>query len=230
MPAGHDGTTPIGALVFAHGYKSSGRGAVESKGFAALGRELNLAIIAVKSANDGWSLVNAPSDAGAVDEVAYFDRVLNDATQRFAIDRTRVVAAGFSAGGMMVWTLACERSERYAGFIPIAGTFWRPVPQNCPSVPSSIVHLHGDADPVVPLEGRAIRKAHQGAVANAIGMYTRHGDYSAPVTRAGDGLRCRNRSNADGHILNFCLYSGGHTFNLRHLRAAIAMLQAAGRL
>lgn len=229
LPAGHDNTRPIGAIVFAHGYKSSGREAVESPGFAALGRSLGVAIIAAKSANDAWSLANAPSDAGAVDEVAYFDRVIDDATRRFAIDPKRIVATGFSAGGMMVWTLACERSGRYAGFVPIAGTFWHPVPESCNAAPGSVVHLHGDHDPVVPLEGRAIGKARQGVVRDAIAMYARHGGFGETTAVRRDGLRCENRTNWAGDLLNFCLYEGGHTFSLAHLRAAIGMLQAAGR-
>ena len=46
MPEGHDGVTPIGAIVFAHGYRGKVTGAVQGKGFVALGKRLNVAIIA----------------------------------------------------------------------------------------------------------------------------------------------------------------------------------------
>lgn len=230
MPEDHDGDRKIGAIVFAHGYKANGLGAVTSKGFAALAQSLNIAIIALKSYGAGWALPNAPSGPPAVDEVAYVDRVMDDATKRFPIDRNRVIVSGFSSGGRMTWTLACERGGAYAGFIPIAGTFWRPVPETCPSPTASIIHLHGDRDRVVPLDGRQIRQAHQGSVARAIEMYGQRGNFGAEQTREFDDLRCRNRANPDGQILNFCMFEGGHIFNLRHLRIAIDMLVDASRI
>ncbi len=232
MPAGHDGKTPIGAIVFAHGHRGNVRSAVSSLGLAAMARQLNVAIISTKSAFAGWSLPNGPSDGPRprVDELTYFDRVLDDAARRFPIDRKRLLMTGFSAGGMMVWHLACYRSHQFAAFVPIAGTFWRPVPESCATPTGSIVHIHGDADKVVPLEGRRIRKAHQGVVSRAIEMYARYGQFGAVSKKQYDRLRCELRENSDGHILGFCLYKGGHSFFISHIRQAWEMLVAAGRL
>ncbi len=232
MPAGHDGKTPIGAIVFAHGYTGNARQAVQSKGFAAMARKMNMALISTKSAGRGWTLPGSPSHgkvAGA-DELAYFDRVLDDAARRFPIDRGRLIATGFSAGGMMVWNLACHRSKKFAGFVPIAGTFWAPLPSTCTTSPASIVHVHGDADKTVPLKGRPIRETHQGNVFRVLDMYARHGKFGAPSAMTVRGLRCQMRRNSDGHVLNFCIYKGGHSFYIRHIRQAWEMLVKAGRL
>ena len=103
MPANHDGASPVGALIFVHGYKGNGRNAVRSKGIAAMGRRMNAAIVAVKSAKDDWSIPNAPSSGASrdVDEIAYFDRVMDDVSARFPIERNRVIVIGSSAGAMM---------------------------------------------------------------------------------------------------------------------------------
>lgn len=231
MPAGHDGKAKVGAIVFAHGYRASGRAAVESKGFAALAASFKLAIIAVKSKYAGWALANGPGGAEPrVDEVAYFDRVIEDVARRFPIDHKRLVAAGFSSGAMMTWTLACERGERFAGFIPIAGTFWRPVPEACPTRAGSLIHIHGDRDKVVPLNGRPIRQAHQAMVAKAIEMYVRHGQFGTPRYANFGDMRCAQRRNAAGNILNDCRFAGGHTFSLAQFRTALQMLRRAGRI
>lgn len=232
MPANHDGVTPVGVLIFAHGYKGNARNAVRSKGIAAMGRRMNAAIVSVKSAFDDWSIPNAPSGGTRkdIDEVAYFDRVMEDVGQRHPIDRQRVVVIGSSAGAMMTWTLACHRGDRYAGFIPVSGTFWDPVPSTCTSPTASIVHIHGTRDRVVPLKGRRIKETRQGDVRRALDMYARYGEFGAPKTKKLGRLNCENRRNPDGHILNFCLFDGGHTFNLRYVQKGLDMLVDAGKL
>lgn len=232
MPAGHDGKTKIGAIVFAHGYTGNAKQAMRSTGFAGMARRLNVALISVKSAFLDWSLPGAPSEGARprVDELAYFDRVLDDAVRRFPIDRRRMIATGFSAGGMMVWNLACHRSHLFAGFVPIAGTFWDPIPETCTTPPTSIIHVHGNADKVVPLTGRRIRNTKQGDVAEALAMYRSFGNFGARNSNKLRGLDCQERRNASGHLLSFCLYDGGHQFYIRHIQQAWRLLKKAGKL
>lgn len=232
MPAGYDGKTKLGAIVWAHGYTGSAAGAMRSKGFADLASSLNVALISVKSAYKGWSIPGSPStkDRPYVDELAYFDRVLDDAAARFPIDRKRIIASGFSSGGMMVWSLACHRSHQFAGFVPIAGTFWEPIPEACTTPPTSVIHVHGNADKVVPLEGRPIRTAHQGNVSHVVEMYARFGGFGDVAAKRPLGLECSRRTNAGGHLLVFCLYEGGHDLYIDHLRQAWDMLVTAGKL
>ncbi|MEO1250417.1 MAG: prolyl oligopeptidase family serine peptidase [Pseudomonadota bacterium] len=226
MPEIAADSAPVGAIVFAHGYLGSATGTMASVQLEQFADNLEFALIAAKSAGDDWAIPGAPS-AGSVpdaDELAYFDAVLEDVTTRFPIDPKRLVAAGFSAGGMMVWTLACHRSERFAGFVPMAGTFWRPTPERCTSPPASLVHIHGDADNIVPLAGRQIEDAHQGNVEDVLAMYTAYGDFG-DATNVGYGeLRCRERRNTSGQILDFCLFPGGHTFKAEHLGHAVKKL------
>ena len=222
MPDGHDGKTEVGAIVFAHGYRGTSEGVMRNASLEALASELGVALIAAKTLGDDWSIPGVPSQNRneAIDELVYFDRVIEDAAGRFPIDRNRLLATGFSAGGMMVWNLICHRSETFAAFAPIAGTFWVPEPETCTSPPASVIHIHGDDDPVVPLEGRPIADTAQGNVFNVLDMYRRYGGYSEAETENVDGLRCETSANGDGHVLNFCLFSGGHSFETKFIRHA----------
>lgn len=47
------------------------------------------------------------------------------------VDRTRLVVSGFSCGAMSVRHLDRYRGSSFAGFVPMAGTFWEPIPENC---------------------------------------------------------------------------------------------------
>ncbi len=232
MPEGHQGQNEVGAIVFAHGYRGTSEGVMRNASLSKLASNLGVALIAAKTLGDDWSIPGVPSqnENDAIDELVYFDRLIADATTRFPIDPQRLMATGFSAGGMMVWNLICHRSEAFAAFAPIAGTFWVPEPETCTSPPASVIHIHGDDDPVVPLVGRPIADTAQGNVFEVIDMYRRFGGHGETSADTFDGLRCENSVNADGHLMNFCLFSGGHSFEARFVRHAWEVFTEVGRL
>lgn len=221
---------PMGAIIHAHGYRGTAASVVGNRHLQRMADRLGLVLIGLKSAGDDWALPNSPShpNADPEGEMAYVDAVVADASARFDLDQRRLMASGFSAGGMMVWTMACHRGHLFAGFAPIAGTFWRPVPNSCPSQPANVIHIHGDADPVVPLGGRPIAHTHQGDVMKALTMYQRHGSYGPATIVVGDDLRCEERVNEARQILDFCQFKGGHAMRADHLVHAWRRLEAIG--
>lgn len=232
MPDGHDGNTPVGAILFAHGYRGSAKGVMRNKSLRRMASDMGLALIALKSGDDDWVIPNAPrhTTADGSVEFNYVDAVLRDVTARFAIDDSRIMASGFSAGGMMVWNLACSMPDRFAGFAPISGTFWLTPPTHCAVPVASVVHIHGDADPTVPLGGRKILNTHQGDVAEVLDMYRNFGEFGRETKSRQGALACRNRHNKSGEILNFCMFKGGHSFRTEYVRFAWDVLKKAGQL
>lgn len=210
-----DGEGPFGAVVYMHGYRGSAEGAMNNAGLRRMARELGVALIAAKSGGEDWLIRNAPRKGFDDDrrELAYFDALVDDVAQRFPIDTTRLLATGFSAGGMMTWTLACHRAETFAAFAPIAGTFWAPMPKSCPNPAINLVHINGTQDTIVPIEGRPIADTHQGNARDAMAMLRAKNSYSALApTGAGDaqGLTCTEATAPDGEALLFCTHDGGH--------------------
>lgn len=232
MPEGHDGVTSVGALIWSHGYRGSAAGVMRNGSLRRMVSDAGLALIGAQGVGGTWDLPFGPRtfDSTGAAEFAYFDAVIDDITTNHQIDLDRIIASGFSAGGMMVWNLACSRPGKFAGFIPMSGTFWLKPPDACTAPVSSIVHIHGDADRTVPLTGRAIRETKQGEVQEALAMYEKFGDFGAATDAISGTLTCRDRSNAQGEILEFCLFPGGHSFRTEHLRYGIDRLKAAGQL
>ncbi|MEM9735458.1 MAG: polyhydroxybutyrate depolymerase [Pseudomonadota bacterium] len=232
LPAGHDGVTPLGAIVHAHGYRGSAKGAMGNMSLRALADDLGVALIAGKSAGPDWVIpgVPSPSRIEGADELAYFDAVIADAALRVPLDRDRLMATGFSAGGMMVWNLICHRSELFAGFAPIAGTFWKPEPRTCSTPPATVIHIHGTTDRIVPLSGRPIGDTAQGDVLAVLAMYRAHGGFRGEGRRAVGDLDCLVEKNAAGAFLEFCLFEGGHSFRTAFIRQAWERLEALGKL
>ena len=101
----------------------------------------------------GWSF--RPEGPQQRDELAFAREVLDDAAKRFHIDREQVLMTGFSIGASLVWYMACQEPGLAAAYAPIAGGFWRPLPQSCAG-PIDILHTHGWRDETVPLEGRPL--------------------------------------------------------------------------
>ena len=232
MPEGHDGTTPVGALLWSHGYRGSAAGVMRNGSLRRMVSEAGLALVAMQGVNGSWDLPYGPRtfDSDGAAEFAYFDAVIGDITAHHHVNPERILASGFSAGGMMVWNLACSHPEKFAGFIPMSGTFWLKPPDACALPVSSVVHIHGDADRTVPLKGRPIRETHQGEVAEALDMYATFGGFQAAGETAPGSLRCRNSANGTGDILEFCLFEGGHSFRTEYLRYGIERLKAAGQI
>lgn len=231
MPEGNTGA-PVGAVVFAHGYRGSADAVMKNTNLRRLVSEMGLALIALKSADEDWVIPFAPRhmDTDGSVEFRYVEAVLDDVTRRFPVDPDRLMAAGFSAGGMMVWNLACVMPERFAGFAAIAGTFWMKPPESCAQPAASLLHIHGSSDPTVPLKGRPILETRQGNVAEALEMYEQIGGFSPAGRTSFEDLECRSLSNPSGEILDFCLHPGGHSFRSSYLRFAWERLHAAGQL
>ena len=232
MPENHDGTSKIGAIVYAHGYRGSAAGAMRNKSFAKMASELGVAFIAAKSYREDWRIPGVPRNTqtdGNI-ELAYFDALIEDVTSRFPIDRSRIMATGFSAGGMMVWNLICQRSQLFAGFVPISGTFWEPEPVTCTTPPANVIHIHGDNDPVVPLMGRKIADTHQGQVPQVLEMYSSYGGYQSSNSFEEGALDCETSIAPTSEFLTFCLFAGGHSFRTEYVRQAWRMLEKAGKL
>lgn len=232
MPEGYDGKTPVGAIVYAHGYGGSAQGVMRNKSLRRMASDMGLALIALNAGEGDWSLPNSPHGGqqdGSV-EFKYVDAVLRDVSARFAIDEARIMATGFSAGGMLVWNLACAMPDRFAGFAPMSGTFWKEPPKSCSRPVANVVYIHGDADNTVPLNGRKIGTTRQGDVFEVLDMYRKFGRFGPPEKLTKGKLSCTNSKNPDGAILDFCLFSGGHSFRTEFVRYAWEMLAKAGQL
>jgi len=216
------GEGPFGAILYLHGYGANAGGVMGFADLRAVASKLRVALIAPDSAAKGWLIRNAPRRGltNSDIELNAIDAILDDAATRFPIDRGRVLVAGFSGGGMMAWTLACRRGADFVGLVPVAGTFWAPLPNDCENPPVNILHVHGTADTVVPLEGRAIADTRQGKVDDAVAMFRKAAGHDAPrPLELMEGLRCEGSRGANETRIITCLHDGGHAVEAQWVAA-----------
>ncbi len=217
MPPDHEPGTRVPVVVFFHGWGSSAGNVladarivdpVRARGYALLAPQ---GLPGPEGGARGWSHQGAPHRNR--DEVAFMRGVIADATARAPIDPDRILVSGFSAGGSMVWHLACFDGARYRAFAPVAGAFWEPLPENCPGGPVDLLHLQGFADEVVPIEGRRIGdRWQQGDLFASLALLRREkGLRSAPDRITFEGrYRCRFWTGDPAGRLGLCLHDGGH--------------------
>lgn len=153
-------TTPMPLLIMFHGAGGNGVSAEQVTGFsdAAAAHEFVVAYPNGTLANSvpGELAWNAGAccglaSGGNVDDVAYVLAMIAEVQAAYPIDPSRIYLAGYSNGGMMSYRLACEHAELFAGIAVISGALnYSPCE---PTVPVSLLIVHGTADLTVPYEG-----------------------------------------------------------------------------
>ncbi|HUD71615.1 MAG TPA: hypothetical protein VMQ62_06595 [Dongiaceae bacterium] len=98
--------------------------------------------------SSGYACVSGFACAHNVDDVAYFNALLDTLETVVSVDTARVYATGISNGASMAHRLACEMSDRIAAIAPVAGGNQYSVFQRCAPVrPVPVVEFHGTEDP-----------------------------------------------------------------------------------
>ena len=208
------------AVLFIHGFGSSGKGPIGNRAISGPITERGYALIAPngeprsEGGRTSWSF--HPEFPPRRDELAFFKQVVADAADKFGIDPDRVLLSGFSIGGSMTSYVACETPEAFAAYAPVSGGVWRPHPEKCAG-PVRLFHTHGWRDGTVPLEGRPLRGGAlmQGDVFHAMLLWreangcTQMKADSFEMTE--DFWRRKWTRCEPGSALEFALFDGGHT-------------------
>ncbi|MEM9097408.1 MAG: hypothetical protein AAGC79_02705 [Pseudomonadota bacterium] len=211
-PPDWDQTSPLPLVVFYHGWNSSPEGIFRNKAMLNALHRRGAMFIAPFARTGFWRQIGDGRAEGGRDELAYAKAVLTDIKTRWPVDRTRILASGFSRGASMVWNLACYGGDLFTAYVPIAGGFWNSTPKECPSGPVNLRHIHGERDQIVAFD--------------EIGIYN-----SMPIPEGMALLRrlngCRDKADggsaerrytcqdwqecSSGKSLSLCLHPKGHS-------------------
>lgn len=164
----------------------------------------------------GWAFI--PQFEPHRDDLAFVKEVIKDASNKFNIDRDRILMTGYSIGGSLTSYLACKDPKVATAFAPVAGGFWRPHPKDC-SGPVKLLHTHGWRDQTVPLEGRPLGevpggRVEQGDIYRTLNQWRIENECVKyrPDKFITDGPFWRRiwTHCLEGSALEFAIHSGGH--------------------
>ncbi|TDL88056.1 alpha/beta hydrolase family esterase [Meridianimarinicoccus aquatilis] len=164
------------AVMFLHGYGANAMAMINNARVTDALLAQGFAVIAPNgrgrdgAEGGGWSFM--PNRPSRRNEAAFLTEVRGDAVARFALDPDRIYLGGYSIGGSMASYIACADPDAFTAYLPVAGSFWRPQPENCAG-PVRLLHTHGWTDGTVPLEGRPLRNGQifQGDVFHAMSTW-----------------------------------------------------------
>jgi polyhydroxybutyrate depolymerase len=212
-PPGWDGKSKLPLLLYLHGYNQSSEDVTGDAALVDAVTGSGALLVVPDGLGKTWSHVGSPSHAR--DDLAFLRAVVDDARKRFPVDNARILAAGFSQGGSMVWDLACHASRGFAAFLPVSGDFWLPYPARCESGPVNLRHIHGMNDPTFPMTGRPLRGGQytQGDIGKSLAIMQqtdRCGSEADRIEEEGE-LKCWIWSSClSGKRLELCLHGDGH--------------------
>jgi polyhydroxybutyrate depolymerase len=103
---------------------------------------------------NGYAPVGEPAQSQGVDDLKYFQDLLDDINNRASVDPSRVYLLGISNGGAMAQRLAMESPENWAAVATVAGCNQHAAASGVkPKAPVPLLHIHGTKDPVWPYSG-----------------------------------------------------------------------------
>jgi polyhydroxybutyrate depolymerase len=171
LPPAAAGGNPLPLVVVLHGGGANADSAIALTGFSAEADAEGFIVaypngtgrLKPTAETAGQFSWNAGDCCGAAmrrdaDDIGFLRALVSTIEQERAVDRHRVYAAGFSAGGMMAYRLACDAGDIFAGVAVVSGAIL--VPSCTPSRPVSVIHIHGTGDEAVPFKGTAERESY----------------------------------------------------------------------
>ena len=155
-----------------------------------------------------------PGDNGeqdiALNDIYYIERVLADIKAEYNIDEEQIFALGFSNGGMMAYSLGCNRGDVFAAVGGMATTM---IPEECnKNHTPSIIAFHGTDDSVLPYEGNAAWQA----VPDVMEFWVDHNDLSTQdlqsTTYDEGAVRHDVYPGDEASVVLYTIEGGGHVW------------------
>lgn len=160
LPNDYDGVTAFPAVVLLHGYGANGGAQDLYFGLSRAARVEGFYVVIPDGTVDSggrrfWNATPACCDfAGTgVDDVAYLTGLLDELEATVPVADGQVFFLGHSNGGFMSYRMGCERADRVAAFVSLAGSDFATDTECVPSQPVSVLQIHGDADETVAYDG-----------------------------------------------------------------------------
>jgi polyhydroxybutyrate depolymerase len=141
LPAGLDATKATPLIVALTGCPSAGDDMAAGTQLDDVATSKGFVIVYPDPVGGCW---NTGTCCGNAHDTKFIGQLVDKLTAEIRVDNARIFAAGFSAGAIMTYTLACAFSDRFAAIVSDAG---REDGQTClPARPVSVFEIHGTED------------------------------------------------------------------------------------
>ena len=162
VPKSYDYQKPTPVLFAFHGLGGNAKYFIDSLQLSLFSHDLNFILVAPNGfgtevgSQNSWNAGNccSPATNSEIDDVGFVKAILLSLKQNYNLDQTRIWSLGFSNGGMLSYRLACELADKFTAIGVGGGAL---VVNKClPGNSVSIIHLHGNLDQTIPIDGGGI--------------------------------------------------------------------------
>jgi polyhydroxybutyrate depolymerase len=207
-PPGLAGPAPL--VVMLHGAFGDGEQAESDYGWDPLADSAKFVVAYPDGVGATWNGHGCCGKAERqnIDDVGFITTMVGQISADLPIDKSRVYATGISNGGIMSYTLACNTGV-FAAIGPDAATQLDP----CRSPhPTSVMHIHGTADPLVPYKGGQGFSVINGPSVPEVNAFWRNVDQcGAPAATTNGPLTTSTAGCADNRsVVLITIDGGGH--------------------
>jgi polyhydroxybutyrate depolymerase len=162
LPATDQSNNPTGVLINLHGYSGDSISQTNYTFLKQAALDAGLAYIAPDGMKDGsgnryWNASNACCDfaKSGVNDVQYIDGLIEEMSDGFDLDKTRIYLFGHSNGHFMSYQYLCTSKNSIAAIAGLAGSMDAD-PAQCAGKTANVLHIHGDADATISYAGGAL--------------------------------------------------------------------------
>ena len=152
-PSNWNSNQQLPLLVVLHGLTQTGNGIMDITDFNTIAEDNNFIVCYPDGINNSFN-ANMNVTVSTADDLGFIESLITYFEQNMNSDPLKRYLSGFSTGGFMCHKLACESSLCFAAIATVSGNMSDTVYTNCsPHNLTSVLHIHGTADPVVSYNG-----------------------------------------------------------------------------
>jgi polyhydroxybutyrate depolymerase len=197
VPDSYDSSQRTPTLFNIHGLMSNGSQQVGLSDMNPTSDAAGYIVVYPEGQQSSWNGGSCCGGASSsnLDDTGFLKAVAADVQEVLCVDPRRIYAIGMSNGGYMTHRLACEASDVFAAFAPVAGAMG--IPDCTPARPVPILAFHGVQDTLVAYS----------AGQEAMAEWVEHNGCSSTSTTTDveDDVSCERWDDCeDGSVVEFC--------------------------
>ncbi len=155
VPSSYDGVTPMPAVLNWHGRGSNAIEQIQYSSYESLAEKEGFMVVhptglvTPGETATTWELIDGQDTTR--DDLGFADGLIDELIANWCADANQIYTTGMSNGGFFSARLICERADRIAAAVSVAGTYHL---DDCePSRPVPYLAFHGTDDETVPFNG-----------------------------------------------------------------------------
>jgi polyhydroxybutyrate depolymerase len=150
VPSSYSANQPMPLVLAFHGVGGNGSLMEQQTGLNQLAEREGFIVVYPDAVNRHWD-ARRGSQPETTNDIGFISALIDDLDHRYAIDRRRVYATGFSNGGMFTHRLACDLGDKITAIATVSATIPENLSRICRSTkPTPVLLIHGTNDEAVP--------------------------------------------------------------------------------